>query len=65
MDEKKYSQLYQALLQEVLQFHNGNQRRIRKGMLSLLLVPLDPAIWSTMTTTTMALPTSPKETVRE
>ena len=28
------------LLQEVLQFHNGNQRRIRKGMLSLLLVPL-------------------------
>lgn len=38
MDEKKYSQLYQALLQEVLQFHNGNQRRIRKGMLSLLLV---------------------------
>ena len=32
MDEKKYSQLYQALLQEVLQFHNGNQRRIRKGM---------------------------------
>ena len=40
MDEKKYSQLYQALLQEVLQFHNGNQRRIRKGMLSLLLVPL-------------------------
>ena len=35
MDEKKYSQLYQALLQEVLQFHNGNQRRIRKGMLSL------------------------------
>lgn len=40
MDEKKYSQLYQALLQEVLQFHNGNQRRIRKGMLSLLLVLL-------------------------
>ena len=40
MDEKKYSQLYQALLQEVLQFHNGNHRRIRKGMLSLLLVPL-------------------------
>lgn len=40
MDEKKYSQLYQALLQEVLQFHNGNQRRIRNGMLSLLLVPL-------------------------
>lgn len=40
MDEKKYSQLYQALLQEVLQFHIGNQRRIRKGMLSLLLVPL-------------------------
>lgn len=40
MDEKKYSQFYQALLQEVLQFHNGNQRRIRKGMLSLLLVPL-------------------------
>lgn len=40
MDEKKYSQLYQALLQEVLQFHSGNQRRIRKGMLSLLLVPL-------------------------
>lgn len=40
MDEKKYSQLYQALLQEVLQFHVGNQRRIRKGMLSLLLVPL-------------------------
>lgn len=40
MDEKKYSRLYQALLQEVLQFHNGNQRRIRKGMLSLLLVPL-------------------------
>ena len=39
MDEKKYSQLYQALLQEVLQFHNGNQRRTRKGMLSLLLVP--------------------------
>ena len=38
MDEKKYSQLYQALLQEVLQFHNGNQRRIRKGMLSLLPV---------------------------
>lgn len=37
MDEKKYSQLYQALLQEVLQFHSGNQRRIRKGMLSLLL----------------------------
>ncbi|MEI3102734.1 MAG: hypothetical protein V8S97_00625 [Oscillospiraceae bacterium] len=26
-------------MQEVLQFHNGNQRRIRKGMLSLLLVP--------------------------
>jgi len=23
MDEKKYSQLYQALLQEVLQFHSG------------------------------------------
>ena len=40
MDEKKYSQLYQALLQKVLQFHSGNQRRIRKGMLSLLLVPL-------------------------
>ncbi len=40
MDEKKYNQLYQALLQEVLQFHSGNQRRIRKGMLSLLLVPL-------------------------
>ena len=40
MDEKKYSQLYQALLQEVLQFHSGNQRRIRKGVLSLLLVPL-------------------------
>lgn len=40
MDEKKYSQLYQALLQEVLQFHSGNQRRIRKGMLSLPLVPL-------------------------
>ena len=40
MDEKKYSQLYQALLQEVLQFHSGNQRRIRKGMRSLLLVPL-------------------------
>ena len=40
MDEKKYSQQYQALLQEVLQFHSGNQRRIRKGMLSLLLVPL-------------------------
>ena len=40
MDEMKYSQLYQALLQEVLQFHSGNQRRIRKGMLSLLLVPL-------------------------
>lgn len=40
MDEKKYSQLYQALLQEVLQFHSGNQRRIRKGMLSLLLVLL-------------------------
>lgn len=40
MDEKKYSQLYQALLQEVLQFHSGNQRRISKGMLSLLLVPL-------------------------
>lgn len=40
MDEKKYSQLYQAFLQEVLQFHSGNQRRIRKGMLSLLLVPL-------------------------
>ena len=40
MDEKKYSQLYQALLQEDLQFHSGNQRRIRKGMLSLLLVPL-------------------------
>lgn len=40
MDEKKYSQLYQALLQEVLQFHSGNQRRIRKGMLSLLLMPL-------------------------
>ena len=40
MDEKKYSQLYQALLQEVLQYHNGNQRRIRKGKLSLLLVPL-------------------------
>lgn len=40
MNEKKYSQLYQALLQEVLQFHSGNQRRIRKGMLSLLLVPL-------------------------
>ena len=40
MDEKKYSQMYQALLQEVLQFHSGNQRRIRKGMLSLLLVPL-------------------------
>ena len=40
MDEKKYRQLYQALLQEVLQFHSGNQRRIRKGMLSLLLVPL-------------------------
>ena len=40
MDEKKYSQLYQALLQEVLQFHSGNQRRIRKGMLNLLLVPL-------------------------
>lgn len=40
MDEKKYIQLYQALLQEVLQFHSGNQRRIRKGMLSLLLVPL-------------------------
>lgn len=40
MDEKKYSQLYQALLQEVLQFHSGNQRRIRKGMLSLLLEPL-------------------------
>ena len=40
MDEKKYSQLDQALLQEVLQFHSGNQRRIRKGMLSLLLVPL-------------------------
>lgn len=40
MDEKKYSQLYQALLQEVLQLHSGNQRRIRKGMLSLLLVPL-------------------------
>lgn len=40
MDEKKYSQLYQPLLQEVLQFHSGNQRRIRKGMLSLLLVPL-------------------------
>ena len=40
MDENKYSQLYQALLQEVLQFHSGNQRRIRKGMLSLLLVPL-------------------------
>ena len=40
MDEKKYSQLYRALLQEVLQFHSGNQRRIRKGMLSLLLVPL-------------------------
>ena len=40
MDEKKYSQLYQALLQEVLQVHSGNQRRIRKGMLSLLLVPL-------------------------
>ena len=40
MDEKKYSQLYQALLQEVLQFHSGNQRRIRKGKLSLLLVPL-------------------------
>ena len=40
MDEKKDSQLYQALLQEVLQFHSGNQRRIRKGMLSLLLVPL-------------------------
>lgn len=40
MDEKKYSQLYQALLQEVLQFHSGNQRRIRKGILSLLLVPL-------------------------
>lgn len=40
MDEKKYSQLYQALLQEVFQFHSGNQRRIRKGMLSLLLVPL-------------------------
>lgn len=40
MGEKKYSQLYQALLQEVLQFHSGNQRRIRKGMLSLLLVPL-------------------------
>ena len=39
MDEKKYSQLYQARLQEVLQFHSGNQRRIRKGMLSLLLVP--------------------------
>ena len=37
MDEKKYSQLYQALLQEVLQFHSGNQRRIRKGMLSVLL----------------------------
>ena len=32
--------LYQALLQEVLQFHSGNQRRIRKGMLSQLLVPL-------------------------
>ena len=27
-------------MQEVLQFHSGNQRRIRKGMLSLLLVPL-------------------------
>ena len=40
MDEKKYSQLYQALLQESVQFHSGNQRRIRKGMLSLLLVPL-------------------------
>lgn len=40
MDEQKYSQLYQALLQEVLQFHIGNQRRVRKGMLSLLLVPL-------------------------
>ena len=40
MDEKKYSRLYQALLQEVLQFHSGNQRRIRKGMMSLLLVPL-------------------------
>ena len=40
MDEKKYSQLYQALLQEVLQFHRGHQRRIRKRMLSLLLVPL-------------------------
>ena len=40
MDEKKYSQLYQARLQEVLLLHSGNQRRIRKGMLSLLLVPL-------------------------
>ena len=29
MDEKKYSQLYQALMQEALQFHSGNQRRIR------------------------------------
>ena len=27
-------------MQEVLQFHSGNQRRIRKGLLSLLLVPL-------------------------
>lgn len=38
--EEKYSRLYHRLLEEMSDFHRANQVRIRKGMLSLLLVPL-------------------------
>lgn len=36
--ERRYEQLYQRLLGEVLEFRRGNQRRIRKGLWALVTV---------------------------
>ena len=39
-EEEKYSILYQQLVYEMLEFHRGNRRRLRRGLRSLLIVPL-------------------------
>ena len=35
MQDEKYSQLYERLMEQVTQQHKANQQRIRKGLLSL------------------------------
>lgn len=39
-EEEKYSILYQQLIFEMMGFHRSNQARLRKGLRSLLIVPL-------------------------